>query len=59
MDVENNSGQMENQPPSLISQRVAAWEALVASMREWAEKNLPPGHIVEDSRESIYEGRGE
>lgn len=37
--------------------RRAAFEAWVKGMREWAEKNLPPGHVVDDSRESIYEGR--
>src|SRR5271170_8496435 len=39
------------------SQRVAAWQAWVAQMREWGTKNLPPGHVIDDSRESIYEGR--
>src|SRR4051812_27732106 len=37
------------------AQRVAAWERWVASMREWGARNLPPGHVVDDSRESIYE----
>jgi hypothetical protein len=41
------------------TQRLAAWEVWVAGMREWGSKNLPAGHIVDDSRESIYEGRGE
>ena len=41
------------------AQRVAAWDAWVANMRDWGTKNLPPGHFVDDSRESIYEGRGE
>lgn len=33
-------------------QRLAEWRALTAGAR-------PSGHIVDDSRESIYEGRGE
>lgn len=41
-----------------IPNRVAMWDAWVAKMREWGAKNLPPGHKVDDSRESIYEGRG-
>ena len=39
--------------------RVAAWDAFVAGMRGWGERNLPAGHVVDDSRERIYEGRGE
>jgi len=35
-----------------------AWDNFVASMRDWGKK-LPAGHFVDDSRESIYEGRGE
>lgn len=45
-----------------IDRRLAAFDAYVTSMREWGEKNLPPGHVVDDSRESIYGGpeeRGE
>ena len=38
--------------------RVAAWDRFVAGMREWTQ-TLPPGHHVDDSRDSIYEGRGE
>ncbi len=41
------------------AQRAAAWEAWVSEMRLWGKDHLPPGHIVDDSRESIYEGRGE
>ncbi len=42
-----------------LSQRVAAWNQWVASMRKWGEQHLPAGHFVDDSRESIYDGRGE
>jgi hypothetical protein len=41
------------------AQRAAAWQKWVASMRTWGATNLPQGHIVDDSRDSIYEGRGE
>jgi hypothetical protein len=34
------------------------FEAMLAEGRRWAT-DLPPGHVVDDSRESIYEGRGE
>jgi hypothetical protein len=40
------------------ARRLDALNSFVAGMREHA-KTLPPGHIVDDSRESIYEGRGE
>ncbi len=35
-----------------VEQRIAEWMA-------WAESHAPLGHDVDDSRESIYEGRGE
>jgi hypothetical protein len=41
------------------AQQLAALEAFAAGMTEWTSKNLPPGHVVDDSRESIYRGRGE
>ena len=41
------------------SERASAWDRWVAHMRDWVEKNVPPGHTLDDSRESIYEGRGE
>lgn len=33
-------------------QRIAVW-------REWVDSHPPVHHFVDDSRESIYEGRGE
>ena len=48
-----------SEPPLSAAERAAAWDRWVEHMRSWAEKNLPPGHRVNDSRESIYEGRGE
>jgi len=41
------------------SERVAAWEKWVSDIRSWGESNLPTGHVVDDSRQRIYEGRGE
>ncbi len=34
-------------------------EQRVAALRAWAESHKPVSHFVDDSRESIYEGRGE
>jgi len=34
------------------------WESFVGMMRDVAA-NLPPGHALDDSRERIYEDRGE
>jgi predicted transcriptional regulator len=39
--------------------REQAWQAWVAHLRNWGAAHLPAGHHVDDSRESIYEGRGE
>jgi hypothetical protein len=40
-------------------ERAKRWHAWVEGMTHLATKNLPPGHFVDDSRESIYAGRGE
>jgi hypothetical protein len=37
-----------------ISQR-DAWNAFVSGMTRWAKTNLPPGHVADDDRDSIYE----
>jgi hypothetical protein len=42
-----------------VAERLAAFEEFARSMREWGQKNLPPDHVIDDSRESIYEGCGE
>ena len=39
-------------------ERQAAWQSFLVAGAEWS-KELPAGHIVDDSRESIYSGRGE
>jgi len=38
--------------------RIAAWDRFVSGMRDWTQ-HLPPDRRIDDSRESIYEGRGE
>jgi len=38
---------------------MAALESFIAGMTDWVSKNVPPGHFVDDDRESIYQGRGE
>ncbi|HEX4123863.1 MAG TPA: hypothetical protein VHY37_03990 [Tepidisphaeraceae bacterium] len=45
--------------PTSATLRVARWDAWVADMWEWGNRNLPPDHEADDSRASIYEGRGE
>ena len=37
----------------------ASAEEWVKAFREWAASHQPEGHFVDDSRESIYDGRGE
>jgi len=39
------------------TRRAAAWRAWAAGIQQWGKAHLPPGHVVDDSRESIYEGR--
>ena len=38
--------------------RVAAWNRFVEGTGNWT-KNLPPNRRMDDSRDSIYDGRGE
>ena len=40
------------------ARQLAALESFAAGMAKWTA-TLPPGHTVDDSRGSIYEGRGE
>jgi hypothetical protein len=40
------------------ARQLAALESFAAGMIEWTSKHVPPGHTVDDSRDSIYEGRG-
>lgn len=40
------------------SEQEAAWRDFLSSATAWS-RNLPSGYRVDDSRESIYAGRGE
>ena len=53
LDGSNGSGTRPT-----LEDRTAAWDRFVTHMRQWTQ-NLPPGHRIDDSRETIYEGRGE
>lgn len=41
------------------SERKKSAEQWIKDLREWAERQPPVAHFVDDSRESIYEGCGE
>jgi len=43
--------------PMNSARQLAALESFADGMAKWT-RNLPPGHVVDDSREMIYEGRG-
>lgn len=45
-------------PAARASEQEAAWNEFVTNMAEWS-RSLPPGHRIDDGRESIYAGRGE
>lgn len=51
---ENGAAETEPEPNG----QEAAWQEFLAAGAAWAEK-LPAGHVVDDSRESIYSDRGE
>jgi hypothetical protein len=56
---------VEEQVRPLASETISSeekakkWQEWVARMQNDVAKSLPPGAIVDDSRESIYDGRGE
>jgi hypothetical protein len=41
------------------ARQLAALESFISGMTEWSQAHMPSGHVVDDGRESIYEGRGE
>jgi hypothetical protein len=43
-EVHNNAGN-----------QMAAIESFIAGMTDWVSKHVPPGHFVDDDRESIYQ----
>jgi hypothetical protein len=47
---------LKQEPPP--SSRLAAWDAFVQHMTKVGEQ-LPAGSTIDDSRDSIYAGRGE
>jgi hypothetical protein len=52
--------QPTNEPGDVSSEEwVKRWRDWVRDMQQQVSKTVPPGHIVDDSRESIYDGRGE
>ncbi|QDT71471.1 hypothetical protein [Lacipirellula limnantheis] len=51
---------MDSLSPSLLSTKSKqSAEELAYAFREWAASHPRTTHFVDDSRESIYEGRGE
>jgi hypothetical protein len=48
----------ESVSPSDSEKQLAALESFADGMVAWTSKHLPPGHVVDDSRDTIYEGRG-
>jgi len=44
--------------PPTPDARAAAWDRFIAGMHDWTRR-LPSGHVANDSRESVYEDRGE
>ena len=55
----NEIAELDAQFPSDSARQLAALESFSAGMECWSDKNLPAGYIADDSRESIYEDRGE
>jgi hypothetical protein len=44
--------------PADSARQLAALLSFSDGTSEWTSKHLPPGHVVDDSRAKIYEGRG-
>ena len=56
--VVRGAGLSENGSGSSAKDQEAAWQEFLAGTADWS-KDLPEGTVVDDSRESIYSGRGE
>jgi hypothetical protein len=56
--VVRGAGLSENGSGSSAEDQDAAWREFLAATTNWS-KDLPKGTVVDDSRESIYSGRGE
>lgn len=46
-------------PMRNLNEQQKAYDAWVGRLRTWSDSHPPVTHFVDDSRESIYEGRGE
>ena len=58
MKVSPSTPESDKPTPEELAAQQKAWQEFLAAGREHA-KSLPAGHVVDDSRESIYDGRGE
>lgn len=56
--LEQELAEPNSRASASVEARVAAWNRFVGGMRDWT-KNLPSDRRMDDSRESLYEGRGE
>lgn len=56
--IVRGAGLSENKSGTSVEEQESAWLGFLASTAEWS-KDLPEGAVVDDSRESIYSGRGE
>jgi hypothetical protein len=45
------------QPENQVPTQLEAWNAFVAGMTAWGQKNLPPNHVIDDSRDAMYDDR--
>lgn len=56
--IEEKLADMEDEAGDRVS-RPRSKEQWLKEFREWVGSHKPVSHFVDDSRESIYEGRGE
>jgi hypothetical protein len=54
----NELAQQSGPGPGDSDRQLAALESFIAGMTAWTSSHLPPGHVTDDSRGTIYEGRG-
>lgn len=43
--------------PHNVQSSRAAWNSFVEGMTAWTNSHVPPGHVADDSRDSIYDDR--
>ena len=56
--MNDSTREFDKPTPEELAAQEKAWQEFLEAGREHA-KSRPSGHVVDDSRESIYEGRGE